>query len=281
VTTPTLGILVDRPTPPQLADVLAVLRRWCRPIAWDDEMAPPAAWITTSPSIPTSTDAPRAIWIESLDDLSDPGTAGAAVLLCADRRLAAGAERVIAVTGTVDAVDMPWLTPFVRSRYRRARGLPDEMVVRVDDDTLSLLPGGQEIDGELQGTALAMASVAIVRGPALVTALAWGVPCVTDAASATAIGAAGGVHVVIESAGDPYEDAVKLAGDERRAARLSHAGRRFVETTLDRVAPARRVAVALGLHKTAPQDRFDAALDELNTPAAARIRSRARVAVPA
>ena len=276
-----LGVLVDRPTPQAFADLLAVLRRWCRPVAWADDMPAPAAWITTSPAIAPPTDAPRAVWVESEDDRNHPDAATAAVLVCADLRLADRGSRTIAVTGTLDA-DVPTVTPFVRSRYRRARGLPDELVIRVAaDGAVSRLPGGAAIDGELRGTALALASAAAVYGPALATALAWGTPCVTDASSAAAVGATHDVHVIVASNDDPYGAALALARDERKAAALSTAGRRLVETTLDRVAPARRVADRLGLLGASPGARVDAMLEYLDTPAAAPIRSRARAAMPA
>jgi hypothetical protein len=62
---------------------------------------------------------------------------------------------------------------------------------------------------------------------------------------------------------------------------MSRAGRWFVETTLDRVGPARRVAAALGLQPFEPRARLEWMLDDLNTPAAAPIRARAAAMLPA
>jgi hypothetical protein len=245
---PTVGILVDGPTPAPFSDFVAELSRWCVPVAWRHGMGLPVAWITNSLDITAPAGRPTAIW-------TDGGVEVGGTTIPFDAR--------------IDIGDAVALTPFVRSRYRRGRGLPDDLVVDLTSDA---------IPNRLRTTAIAAASAAIAIGEeALVHALSWGTPTVTDRASADAIGAHDGVHVVITD--DRHGAALALGRDHRKATALGRAGRRLLETRFDRVAPARRVAALLGLRGITPEQRVDAVLDELATPVGARIRARARTAV--
>lgn len=279
MTLPTLGILVDGPASPALTTLVDSLAGWCRPIAWTGGSAPPAAWILASPGVPAPTDAPRAVWVESTADAE--AASDAAVVLSDDDDLVATLGAVaVRCGGTLDLGEVVALTPFVRARYRWARGLPSTFIVAADEESIRQLPDGTPVPPHLGNTALALASAAAAFGDPLVAALSWGTPCVTDSATAASIGAVDGVHVVVAEPGDAaYAAAADLASDPRRAAALSRASRRLVEARFDRATSARRVATALGLRGRSAVERADAALDELATPAAARVRSRIRGAV--
>ena len=248
---PTAGILVHGPTPAPFGDFVAELSRWCVPVAWQHGMGLPVAWVTASATITPPAERPTAVWVGH-------GVEVAGV--------------TVPFVGRLDLSDALVMTPFVRARYRRGRGLPDAFVVDLSGDTV---PDG------LRGTAIAAASAAIAVGEeALIRCLSWATPTVTDAASADAIGAVHGEHVlVVERAEDRHAAARDLGADHRTASALGRAGRRLLETRFDRIAPARRVAAALGLRGVTPEHRVDSMLDELATPTGARIRARVRTAV--
>lgn len=146
---------------------------------------------------------------------------------------------------------VPPLAPHVRRRWRQRLGLDPDLVV----DTATLAPADVE-------TALAVAAAAVVDEAHLRLALALGCPTVTDRAAASALGAVDGDHVVVGE----RDDAVALAADPVRSARLSLRGRTLVEGAVQG-SPADPVAKVV------------AVLDELGTAPSAPIRARAAAAL--
>lgn len=168
------------------------------------------------------------------------------------------------VTFPVDGIDASLrvpVTPFVRARWRRAADLPAHLIV----DASSLA-------GDVLPSALAVASAVIVRGDRarLLEAMAWGAACVTDVPTADALGAVPGTHVVAGSGHQAEGLADELARDDSRAACLGRAARRLVERRWDTAVAGRAVRRALGIRRSP----IDEALDDLSTPAEARIRAR-------
>lgn len=270
---PLLGLLVAPEPPPGVGALLRALDRWCVPRAADPRHDKPAAWLATSPAAPAldlaaEQGAPLAVWVTSAEESLGVASRfpGAVALTDVGDAVRDVADAVV-VGGRIDAARFPYLTPFVRARRRVAAGLPDRLVVSVGT-------GVGDLADDVAQTALGLASAAIVVGPLLLDALAWGAPCVTDAESAADAGAGDGDEVVVAEPGAFRAAADAIAGDLERAAVLSRAGRRLVERRHDRGRTPFVLARRLGLVGGAPDRRIDEALDELWTPAGARIRDR-------
>ena len=158
------------------------------------------------------------------------------------------------------------VSPFVRRRWRRRLGLPDDFVVRLGVER------APACDADLADAALFTCSAAIVGREHLDAALALGTPVVCDAGTASAVGAVDGTHVVVAARAAAEHTAELVAGDDSRAARLGRNARRLA---VDR-SPARADDGA---------DPLDTALAGLGTPPssplAARLRTRAGAPAPA
>ena len=265
MTPPVLGLLVDRPAADPLVALLSELRRWAHPAVPGPGVGAATAWLATSPRIDVPDDRPAAVWVEDADEAAAARSQD--LVLAATERLGA----LLVPTTCLNLNGMHPITPFVRARWRQRHGLPSSLVAVVGDDGASV--DGKSVSDDLVPTLLALVSAAAVTGSALSAALAWATPCVTDAASAASLGAIDGEHVVV--AQDRLHEATVLAGDEARAAALGRRGRRLTETrSLRHVAAA--VAGRLGLVESAgPVLGLMARLNELDTPAASRVRDRA------
>lgn len=227
---PIVGILAEPGSPPGFVALVAALGAWCRPQA---SAIAAVAFVASSPAA-AGEHRPVGVWVDGHVESPDG---------------------VIAFPEAgVDLREYPPMAPVIRSRWRARLGLPQEMVVNASEVPDHLLP-----------TALALASVVVATGPRLVEALAWAAPCVTDVASAAAVGAQNGDVAV---GADPAD----IAGDHARAAALSAAGRRLAERRLDRHAAARKVAAALGL--LTPAGPAQRVLDDFYTPAFSAVRRR-------
>jgi hypothetical protein len=226
-----VGILAEPCAPAGFVALVRATGAWCRPTATP---VAPVAWLASSPAA-AGDHHPVAVWVDDHVDTPDgpvpfphPG---------------------------LDLRGYAPMAPVVRGRWRTRLGLPATMVV----DAAGL-------PDDLAPTALALASVVIATGDRLAEALAWAAPCVTDAASAGALGAAeGDVAVGDRSLADD------IAGDDGRASALSAGGRRLAERRLDQHAAARRIAAALGLLPANPAHRV---LDDLYTPDGSALRRR-------
>ena len=270
MTRPVLGLLVAPDPAPGVALLAGSLDRWCAPRASDPRHDTPAAWLATSPSAPGIDDAfdsgrPVAVWVAGPSDVSAVAAhAGRAVLVTDDAdAFATGTDDVLVVGGSIDVQRYLYVSPFVRARWRAARRLLPTMVAAIGD-----------VDDDVVPTVLALASAVAVTGPRLLEALAWGAPCVTDADSAAAVGAADGREVVLAKDDRLRDAAIAVAADPMLAATLSRRGRRLVERRHDRGRTPLAIARRLGLVGSFGAGRLDEALDELWTPTRARIRDR-------
>jgi hypothetical protein len=263
-----VGLLMGLRRPPQWeAIVHALVGAADVHYAADPLTEPMDAWLASSPTVP---------------GLSRAVASGVPVAVVTDEDCP-GVIRITSMPGPVffpadglDATARAPVPPFVRARWRRKAGLPDVLVVRTDDDRLP---------GDLVPTALALAAAVIAEGRLVLEALAWGAPCVTDAASAAACGAEADRDLMVApSLGADADGAAReLAGDVRRAAALGRAGRRLVERSYDTSRAGQAVRRALGLEPPAVdrRARVARALDELWAPAGAPISHRAAALVEA
>ncbi|HEU5151006.1 MAG TPA: hypothetical protein VFU19_10940 [Iamia sp.] len=186
--------------------------------------------------------------------------AGARVAVVEGDRLTTGDRTLTLVPGpAVDTAAWPPIPPHVRRRWRQRLGLPDDLVVAT-----------AALDPDDVPTALAVAAAAVVVEPDLPLALALGCPSVVTAEAAEAVGVADGRHVVVGG----HPEAVALAADEHRAARLSYRGVRLAREALDPARAADALLRAWGLVPTSPVARFDERLDALGTARTGPIRRR-------
>lgn len=266
-----LGLLIAPDPPAGVAMLARLLDRWCAPRAADPRHDSPAAWLASSPRAPGLDDAlesgvPVAVWVATADDVAALGHRARGAVLVTDGADAVAGHDVLVVGGAIDVQRFPYVSPFVRARWRAARGLPATMVAVIHAD-------GSDVDDTVP-TMLALASAVAVSGSQLLEALAWGAPCATDAESAAMAGATNGHEVVIVEPDGLRDAASELAADPVLAATLSRAGRRLVERRHDRGRTPLALARRLGLVGSTAAGRIDEALDELWTPTRARIRDR-------
>lgn len=286
MTPPPLGLLIGAPPPPTLRELLVALHAWCRPVTADPHRVEPAAraYLCYAADRLPPARQPYAAWVGAPDE-PDPGLVeDADVLLCDDPAVAARLDhRVVYVADERRLAGTAYLGPYVRRRLRRLRGLP-EVVVAEAGEAGWRWPGWSEpLPTHLVGTAAGCCAAVIARGPALLTALAWGAPTVTDAESATAVGALDDVHVVqVADSAAARGCAEELARNDRTAARLGWAGRQLVEARHDIDRAAARVARLLRLWDL-DVELADvvarARLDELGTPPDATVIARTRRAM--
>lgn len=233
---------------------------------------PDAVLATTVDVLRDLPPVPTAVWVRGEDDLRIAGGFGVEAVLCARRELVArGAVHVPRIG--IDLRRWPPVSPLVRQRWRERYGLPAELVVGVDPP--------KDLD-ELAGP-LALASVAVLTGPATALALALGTPLVTNPSSARRLGIRAGVDAEVAATGDAAAAMARaVAADPDLAAVLSRRGRRFAERHLDLSRPAQTLRVRLGLDPQPVPSGVDVALarlDELATPPVGPIRHRLAEAV--
>ncbi|MCB0978807.1 MAG: hypothetical protein KDB02_15240 [Acidimicrobiales bacterium] len=221
-------------------------------------------------------------WVDDADQVAAVDQAGAQLVLAATPRIASTSVPP-ATPDSIDVTAWPALLPLVRRRWRERLGLPAKLVVAVD---------APEVD-RFVTTSLAVASAAVVTGPALPLALALGTPVVTSPEDAARLGLPtdSGPDAPALIAEDPAERdraANHLASSPADLARRSVAARRFALDRLD-LAPALR-AVTAALRSSAT-DHPDVGTDplgvlrdrlvELGTPPHSRIAERADAATAA
>jgi hypothetical protein len=285
VTAPLLALALGRHAPGSLVPLLVAARRWCLPVALDPVAGRPSA-VLAIPSCAqrVAQGVPVALWTRSIGEATSPMGVRAAAIVSDEQAIveAAGVRGVLAPPGS-PARDRHPVPPFVRERVRRARGLPDVATLEQADRGWLWTGRAEPLEEDLVPTAMACASAVVAGVPeAALEALAWGAPCVLDPATADAIGATSGTHALVGADGaERTRLAACLATDAERAARLSRAGRRLVETRHDAGWHAVRLVELLELLPPPPERALASArlqLDVLGTPADARIRTRLRVA---
>ena len=273
-----VALLVDANPPDELGTLLASMRPWCVAVA-DERGVEPAAYVATSPRAPNLQRAlrsgtPLAVWARDDDEAARARALGATVLLTSgyDVALAGDVIRIPNRDG-VDVDDIPSMPPFVRQGLRRARGLPDRLVIDFRSTGL---------DADLWPTALKVCSACVAAEDLLLTALAWGAPTATTAESAASVGARDGIEVAVAPYGELLRAAEAVADDPAHAAALSRGGRRLAEARYSASGAATSVADRLGLMPSGPDETYahlEAALTRLHTPSTSFIRTRARRAL--
>lgn len=280
MTLPLLGLLGGHTDSTESAPLVVALRTWCRPHAFDPGLGPPAAILATSPAAIGLDGALRGrIPVAVIAGSHSMVTAGtqehATVIIVRDVESAAeiGDRALLWRREALATSDHPYLSPFVRERWRARLGLPNPMVVGFGSTSPSPLAESDAL------AALAVCSAAVVRGPLLLPALALGTPVVTDATTAAAIGAEASVHLAIAPISEARAVADALAADPARAAAVGWGGRQLVEEEYDLGRLAFDVVVALGIgpreFPVAPLARLDAELEALGTPLASPVAIRA------
>jgi hypothetical protein len=269
MTRPRLALVLDGPLPAALAPLLAALSTHCRPVAEVGRGA--TAALLAAPGLPRPPGARCAVWVRAVEGLGEIGpddvvlATDAAVLRRAGRR-----AHVVPRSGA--AAGAAPVTPFVRRRLRAARGLPEVAVVVADQRGWTW--SGQPLADTRRDTALGLASAGALTDPAaVVRALAWGLPTVVpDHATAVALGVRAGDQVLVGA--DPAPAIARLVADDRLATGLSGRGQQWAHLHHDPPASAAALAGRLGLVGPGPVGVSSALLDELGTPAGARIRER-------
>jgi hypothetical protein len=253
---PVLELLVGPQVPPGVRDLLVYASRVCAPRA-----AGPG--VHGAARLATSLDA-RGLEAAVADPSTPLGVvvdrepAGVAVVAAVARADVVLAPAGVPVHGAATVLTLPqvdpWrhrpVPPFVRARWRRRLGLPDDLVVAFGYSPETTV-GPRSV-----ATVLALASVAAVRGEHALLALALGTPVVTDAATAGALGAHDGRELVVMP-GDDENDvgagggaiaaATTLASRPVDCARLGRRARELVEARHDPEAVARELTTRLGI----------------------------------
>lgn len=273
MTRPAVALVIDRPAAPGLVQVAIALGRHAR-LRAGDAGDTPVAIVATSARAAGNAPLPAAAWYEPGDDVE-----GFDGLLLHDPGVEPPASG-LTVSGTMDLRARRPLSPFLRSRWRRREGLPENLVV-VAGPPGCFVEGGSAVPPAGVPSALALAAAVVATGSQLVEALAWGAPVVTSAADARDLGATPGVHVEVADQAEAVEAAGALARDWPRAAALGRAGRRLIEVTLDRdrwLAPLLS-HLGLGTGRGEAHGRLEDRLAELRTLPSAPVVDRAAAAV--
>lgn len=268
---PVLALLAAPGTTSRAVPLLGLLGAHAQVVSWHrrGDLVPDAVLVTSVGSLGSlamAPPAPAAVWVKHHDQVDQALELGATLLLTAKPELVQrGAVLVPPVA--IEVGRWPAVSPLVRRRRREAAGRPEVHVVKIEGGVEPL--GGEE--------ELALASAAVVSGPATLLALALGTPVVTSKDTARRLGLRPGRDA--EVAGGPDAAmalAEEIALDEARAAALSRHARRCAERHLDLGRPAAEVARRLGLVPTphGALAHVEDRLAELSTPAGSPTRAR-------
>jgi hypothetical protein len=281
MTLPLLALALERPPSAPLTPLLAAMFRWCVPAASDPAAGEPAAVLATVCSAGRVPEGrPLAVWTQSVEEArSEAAARAAAIVSDAPSVVAVAGDRGVLAPPSDHAQGRRPVSPFVRERLRRARGLPEVAVLEQADDGWRWPELPDPLPDDLIETAMACASAVVVGEPGwLLAVLAWGAPCVSDPDAAVRVGAVAGTHLLV---GRAPEERLRLAGrlalDPGLASRLGWAGRRLVESRHDPARSAMRLAELLGLRPSLPEGATASArlqLALLGVPSDARIAGR-------
>jgi hypothetical protein len=284
----TLGVLGDGPPPPGVVPLLTAARRWCTVATLTQEQHDPVdAVLATRPDLLPLQAGPAAVCVETPDDLERAEVREADVVLSSDTEvLSRAGPRGLRLPYPGRPLGAAVLVPpFVRQRLRASRQVPTPLIIERDGDGWVWTGGPVHLSPAVGATAVALASAAIiVDWQCLLEAMAWGTPCVTDRKTAQVTGACPEREVLVaDGAGERRALSLRLAGDERLAARLSRTGHSLA-TSQD---PARVAARLLRRLWLAPATRLPGPaaiavqLSELGTPEDAVVAERVLSAVAA
>lgn len=281
MTLPLLGLALERRPPESLLPLLVAMYRWCVPATLDPAAGVPVAVFATAASasqVPRG--LPMALWTRSSEEAASDVGDRAAAIVSDDLEIveAAGSRGVLATPGTHARGRRP-MSPFVRQRLRRARGLPEVAVLEQTDGGWRWCGLEGPLEKGLVVTAMASAAAVATSEPeTLLGSLAWAAPSVAEPGCARQVGAVAGVHVLVgETVRGRLELCKRLSSSHELSSRLSWAGRRLVERRHDADWAAMRLAELLAL---GPSPRESALgyvglqLGQLGTPTDAKIASR-------
>lgn len=293
---PVIGLLVRPGVPVPAVRMLGRLRRWADVRATSLPGPAPSAFVATTPRARgvervARGGRPLLVWVDDGDEVDDALALAGPTVRCAtaDPAVAAalGGDAIV-VADPAASSDLAAWSPFVRRRWRRRAGFPDDLVVTVRPAEAGATTASSEVltaDEPLVDTALAVASAAVVTDAgAARRGLALGCPMVVDPATAAALGIVGDVHARVEAGlvdrADDRRPGQELATDDVAAAALSRRARQLFEARHDAAGAVDRIAAHLGVVARAsgaptPSERLDAVLDAMSTPVHARIRHRA------
>lgn len=265
----TLGLAIAPPSDRTMTALLRVLRRWAvvRQAEPGDDVD---AWLVTDATDPAWVSPGRPVLVWTRDASAAATRWGDAGILVVPRgpRTEAPANAIAIPEPHVDTSSIPFVAPLLRDRWRRSLGLPAGMVTTLSGDA------DGRVTPRLRPTALAVAAVAVARGGAALTAMAWGAPTVTDESTADRLGIAG--CVAVAASGREAGTAASLAADPVAMAALAWRARTEVESRFDLAAAAASVARAAGLMTAHdPSGGVVACLEELRaSPSTARAVAR-------
>jgi hypothetical protein len=275
---PVLALLAAPGTTGRAVPLLGLIGLHARVVSWHrrGDVKPDAVLVTSVDSLGALVGAaptPMAVWVKHHEHVDQALEAGATLMLTARPELVVRGALLVPPIG-IEVDRWPAVAPLVRRRRREQLGLPAIHVVKV----------GAGTDLAADELELAVASAAVVSGPATLLALALGTPTVTSGDTARRLGLRPGRDVEVASGPDSALELAKaVAGDEARAAALSRRARRVAEHHLDLGRPSQAVAQRLGLVATphGPLARIDERLAELATPAGSPTRARVQGALAA
>jgi hypothetical protein len=276
---PVLGLLVGTRLPSILPSVLVKMRRWCVPRASENSEETISAWMATSPDVPgiervlEESHNRVAVWIHSDEDFEAfPYLIAGQAIPLSQSETFVGQSETIVLNRLIDLQDLPYMTPFVRQRWRKRLGFPEVWLH---------VPAENNMPVHLNATALALASAAVVPADSLLLSLSLGTPSITDEAAASELGAEDGTHLMLATPEEAVDLAQAVAGDSRLAAKLSWSGRRLVEAKYDSTRILGGLAKKLGLvgEPVSPLERLADSLAGLGTSSASSITHRSARAI--
>lgn len=281
---PLLGLALTRRPPEGALPLLVALHEWCLPATLDPAAGKPTAILATPEGLHLApSGVPIALWAQA-EDIGSEAFRQATVVVSDDPAVvaAAGARGLRAPTGRPIGHRRP-MSPFVRERLRRERGLPALALLEQHEAgwLFGRPPALLPLEPDLIETAMGAAAAVVVTEPGwLLRSLAWGAPTVTNAATAAAVGAVVGDEVLVaETSKARTEAAVTLSADEIAAARLSWRGYRRAECH-DAERAATFLADRLSLWPDTPMrparslPTVELTLRLLGTPMDAHVRTR-------
>jgi hypothetical protein len=270
---PRVAFFANGEVPPALRQLLMHLMPIAPSVAFDEVVANRfRACIVLDPSLLSSVPAglPIAAWCDDREEAAELAALDVVkVVLSPDPEVVVAVpEKGVVVPAHPQVFsDVRPMLPASRERIRRARGLQPDAIAVVDEGSGELTWCGEPLEGRLVDTALACAAAVVVRGDALIRAMAWAAPIVTDSVSGRAVGASHERELIVAD-DDALAVAQALAGDLTRASSLAWAARRFFEERVDPDRAALATARGLGVLPYGA-DAVATRLAELGTPMAA------------
>jgi hypothetical protein len=279
-TDPRLGLFLGVNPPEELGTLCRELAHWVAVGDGRDGEYDVFLWRPADPSHPGS--HPFVLWADDRRAVTSHGER-ALLILTADPDVAEFAVGKQLPTRQVPKVRdtgrqaLP-VAPFVRSRIRVARGLPERILV---DHRQTWTWAGHPVDGDLADTVVALASAVTVTDPSeAVRALAWQTPVVTSPPCAELLALNHDEQcLVAPSAAERLEAASQLANDQRMATRLSWKGRLLYESRHSWQICTEEVLGSIGVLGTWSPSSLMVRLGELGTPPSASVVRRVAAAV--